>query len=522
MLNSYKICLIDVVHRDFARTDPPLSLLMLAGSLLRDGLVKKQHIKILNSSLDDIEGEVLLQKPDLIGFSVLTPFYLEAKKVAKKLRKITKATFVIGGYHISALPDSLESPFNIGVIGEGEESFVKLVGSLKKGDAYFKKNRYKIPGLVFRNSRGKNIKTEKTSLVDVNNLPKIEWSLVRNNRIYSYLPVIENNKLKVLRKGCVYTARGCPYQCAFCAHRVLWGGKGGFRLYPINKVGEEIEELYKKHRVRTIHVLDDTFAVTKKRLIVLADELKRRKLLGKISFCNVFIRANLVDEEFAMLLKKIKVLKVFIGIESGSERILRKIKDGPLSKIQIKRAVKLLAKQNILVTGSFMLFSPNETKRDIDLTHNLAKWFSNQKNADAVLVSVTTPYPGTKLWKFALERKLITLNQINWSEFLMFDPRDFYKVPHVFFKGKFSSVERERIFKKFIDLSQQLKRRNSIKNNDKKAIKKVFRKNIEIHHESVKKRRLISLVIKLNKLIYNPSKYIRKFIYESKNFRKEN
>ena len=424
--------MIDVIEKESGTTDPPLNLISLANYLVDRRIVPKENFLVMNTAFDNVKDEVLNFKPDIIGFSVLTPFYDLAKRLATELKALTGATILIGSYHISALPEQLEEPYDVGVVGEGELTLIELVGLWQKGEIRNFRKLSKVLGICYFNEKGKVIITDPRPLIDVASLPMVDWSIIPEKKMLKYMVVPINGRAEARKFTSMYTARGCPYNCAFCAHRVLTGGKSGVRNFPIERVLNEMEYLYREYKVTCIQVLDDTFAVSKTRTRELIEGLRTRNLLGKICFYMVFIRANIIDQEYSNLLKELGVTTVFIGIESGSVKVLKAIKDGPMSADMVKKAVKCFGNNQIFITGSFMLFSPNEGQKDFSETINLVKWFIKQKNAFAVIFSITTPYPGTRLWIDAVKSGLV--NSFKWDEFRMFYLMRAGKMPRVFYR----------------------------------------------------------------------------------------
>jgi radical SAM superfamily enzyme YgiQ (UPF0313 family) len=449
-----KICFIDVVRREAGSLDPPLNLVSLANYLLSKKMVSKSDLRVINSAFEDVLSEVKSMQPDIVGFSVMTPFYNDALRLARELKKITNAKFIIGGYHISALPEFLEKPFDIGVIGEGEYPLVNLVKLWQKGKISSEEYLKKIPGIVFFDKLGKVVRNENEKIFNVDDLPVVDWSIVPPQRVVKYLTIPVDGVGKSMRMTSMYTARGCPYNCAFCAHRVITNGDRRVRYFSLKRVLDEMVYLHKVYKVDCIQILDDTFAVSKRRLRDLIVEMKRRGLYKKIYFYNLFVRANIIDEEFAGLLKELGTTTVFIGIESASQNVLKIIKDGPLSEEIVKTAIEHFEKEKIFVTGSFMLFSPGETKDDFLATLRLVRWFEKKRYAFAVIFSVTTPYPGTKLWVEAIKLGILDINKLNWEDFVMFYLGNFKKMPKAFYEPNWAGkVEMYRYWRKYIRIS---------------------------------------------------------------------
>ncbi len=146
----------------------------------------------------------------------------------------------------------------------------------------------------------------------------------------------------------------------------------------------------------------------KKRIQSIIEELEKRKILGNVYFIAMF-KADLVDDEMCILLKKLGVKALNFGFESGSQKILSYLKKDKLRVDQIKNAIRICKKHNMKVFGSLMFGSPGETIDDMQETLNLINFMKKEK-VDGVWAFITSPFPGTELWKYGLEKGLINNN----------------------------------------------------------------------------------------------------------------
>jgi len=449
MQKSIRLCLIDVkVPGSYGGT--PLNLLSLGSYLVANKILDQRNIKIINSNKPNTLERVLQFKPDIIGMSVVTPAFPNAIKLAKFFKKHLSALLVIGGHHITGIPQLFSEPFDIGVMGEGEGALADIVEILQKRNLLNEKTLSSIPNLVFRKRNGSVQINPMRPLLAPDKIPSYTWSLLKPEEIVRYETVVENGVARVALGASIFSSRGCPYQCAFCARTIIWKIGSPFRLLPINRVMQEIEYLYHHYHITSLWILDDTFAVSKERIRQLIQALREKDILGNIVFPQVFVRANLIDEEFVLLLKQLGVLTVFIGIESGSPKILKYLKNGSLKISQVKKAIPLFAKQNIRVIGSFMLFVSNETKTDIDRTYALGHWFSHQSNAFALAMYVTVPFPGTKLWNDAIVNKNINISKIQWKNFITYRSKKSI-ADTVFFRNGLSNKQLDYYWNRMID-----------------------------------------------------------------------
>ncbi len=245
-----------------------------------------------------------------------------------------------------------------------------------------------IPGLSFRNASGVIVhNTDRAILENMDALPFVtpvyKRDLVMENYFIGYLkhPYIS-----------IYTGRGCKSRCTFC----LWPQTVGGHRYRTRSVDHVIEEIVwaKKNFPQTKEFFfdDDTFTDNLPR----AEEIARR--LGKLGIswsCNA--KAN-VPYETLKVLKEGGLRLLLVGYESGNQQILHNIKKGMLVDVA-KKFTKDCHELGIAIHGTFIVGLPGETRETIQETMK----FAREINPHTIQVSLAAPYPGTFLFKQAVE-----------------------------------------------------------------------------------------------------------------------
>ncbi|MFH0921890.1 MAG: radical SAM protein, partial [Fibrobacterota bacterium] len=177
---------------------------------------------------------------------------------------------------------------------------------------------------------------------------------------------------------------------------------------------EEIALVHKRYNIDAVLVEDDLFTGDRKRVVALVDLLGKQGLLGKISYY-VAARAAQLDDEWVALLKTLGVVKVELGIESGSNRIAAYLKTGK-SSMEINRdAISRLNRAGITVYAAFMAGAPPETMEDLKQTWKMIKWIRRNHVYNTCGISVATPLPGTGLWDDAVARGLMDPANMDWA-----------------------------------------------------------------------------------------------------------
>jgi len=381
-----RICLIDPETR-FG--DPPLGLAYIAAHLRQK--IKDVDIEIIEKKSEkQILNEIKGFSPDIIGITSVSKIYYLAKSIAKKIRKIfPKVQLVIGGIHITTSPNSFDkSPFDIAVVGEGEITFTELIKSYK--DSF--KNIDKVKGLLIRKN-GKFLFTGRRKL------PMPAFDLL--NMDYYLTPKLCESGLKI--KLSLITSRGCPYNCSFCNSANIWERRVRFHTphYVVKMIKKYIEE----YKVDIIDIYDDLFSLDTVRLREIIILMKQERLLGKVNF-EIQERTNLFSEEKAELLKELGVTAIAFGIETASPKILNYLKGDNITVKDHQKAIDLAKKYRFNINAYFMVGNPYETKEDLGRTYNFIK----KNNLIGSIFFQTVPFPGTKIWDYAIKKKIINKN----------------------------------------------------------------------------------------------------------------
>lgn len=401
---------------------PGLGLAYLASSLRANFEKNYFELKIIECGSErEVEGEILAFEPDIICISSVTKNFSLAEQYARFSRG-KNIPVLMGGVHISMFPMSLPEAADAACIGEGEQTLVELVKIFKEKRIFEKKELSRISGIVYRNEKEELIITGSRDLVEpLDNIARPARDL-----------------LKIGQHSYVFSSRGCPYRCTFCASSRFWNK---VRLFSAEYVVKEIGELYEKYNVRIISFFDDLFIISPQRIAEITELLSRDGLLGKIKFtCSC--RANLVNEGVAKLLKKMGVVSVGLGLESGSERVLKYLKGDSTSIEQNRNAVKVFKKYGITVNASFVIGSPDETMAEMMETYNFIK----NNPLDLVDIYVLMPFPGTPVWDYAKQRGLVSDN-MDWSSLTSDFEADYKKA--VIVSELYNREKMYEIYKKF-------------------------------------------------------------------------
>ncbi|TET24554.1 MAG: B12-binding domain-containing radical SAM protein [Candidatus Bathyarchaeum sp.] len=366
------------------RRFPPLGLAYVAGALEQAGFqVELLDNYLLKKPIEDVKQEVKRLAPEMLGMTCGSVTYRRCIETAKAVKEVLPACkVVVGGWHPSYLPESmLQHPaIDYVVMGEGERAIVELAKSITKGED--DSAIAKISGLAYR--RGEKItKNAPTFISDLDQVPFPARHLLPMHlysREMEYLSVKPVDTMNVIR--------GCPYNCAFCETKKLWGSK--CRAFSPSRVVEELNHLVSDYGTKGIYFVGDNFTIHKKRTIELCREIKKSKL-DLEWVCDT--RVDLISRELLKEMKAAGCRTIWFGVESGSSRILKKI-NKQISLQQALDAFKLCREEEIRTASSFMLGLPGETVKDMETSFK----FARKLDPDWVRFNIFVGYPGSDLY----------------------------------------------------------------------------------------------------------------------------
>jgi len=385
---------------------PPLGIAWLGAVLRENGFKDVSLIDSIANRYTNSEIITLLKEraPDIIGISFNTLIRFSAFELARLIKKnFPKTPLAVGGPHPTLTSqDTLENILEIDMVvrGEGEYSFLNLVRAIDK-----KEDLANVKGISFRDEKGNVVHNQpELPIQDIDNLPLPARDLLPMEKY--------EQKTTLSKKRCtnVMSSRGCPYHCVFCSVSEQWGHK--IRHRSAKNVVDEIEHLLKNYPfLEGIRFFDDVFTVDRNRVIDICQEILRRKL-NFVWECEA--RADTIDAELVQTMKKAGCEFIDLGVESGSDRILKNIKKNITVK-QVISAAKTIKEAGIGLKIFIMHSLPGETYEDIKKTVFLSRYLYYEIGVDGATQGIAVIYPGTELEKIA--KDLGTLpKDFSWSK----------------------------------------------------------------------------------------------------------
>ncbi|MGV3522839.1 MAG: radical SAM protein [Candidatus Sericytochromatia bacterium] len=359
------------------------------------GAYLETHLNFKDVFLEvDSPEKLLRQSPDIIGLSSFTETFEDTIRHAQNFKQLdARVPIILGGEHISALPESLPESVDIGVLGEGEETLAELVDLYRRNEATPDRLR-QVKGIVFWH-QGKRVVTEARPWIeDMDTIPMPNRELLLKDTKWQQP---------------IFTARGCPYKCTFCASTRFWQRT---RYHSVARVVAEIEYIVSHFPQQSIiPINDDLFPLNKKRMQAIVDAIRAKGLHKKVGF-SLNARASVFDEEIARMIVDMNGQVVGFGLESASDRILTALK-GKTSARDNQRALEICERFNLPVVSNMMLGTPDEEVEDLAKSY----WFirKNHHRFARPAIAYSTPFPGTEFWQEAVKQGVIGPTFERWN-----------------------------------------------------------------------------------------------------------
>jgi radical SAM superfamily enzyme YgiQ (UPF0313 family) len=382
-----------------------LKYLELPGRFYNNFSRYQQELKEFNNPIwQRIYDQIGRMKPDIVGIHFKTAAFESVQHVASIAHQShPDCLTVVGGPHPSIMPvESASIPeVDVAVQGEGEVTMCEIANRIP----FDYKNA--IPGAYYKNPNGEIIGGGRRALMmdlDVFGEPDRDH-------------ILDRKKYSSAAFGPIFSARGCPFSCTYCSSKGIWTSKVRYRS--AESVVDEVSKIKRIFGTRYYHFLDDTFTSDRNRTIKICDLLRDR--VPHIAWkCDT--RADLIDFELAKRMHQAGCVQANIGVESGSDRILKMIKKGA-KKEQILRGVEVLKQNKISITIYIMIGFPTETIEEAEDTVN----YGMRLKPDNLVLSIVTPYPGTEIYHQAKSLNLLP-SEIPYSYY-------FHQSPFMGFMG---------------------------------------------------------------------------------------
>ncbi|MDI9577037.1 MAG: radical SAM protein [Thermoproteota archaeon] len=361
-------------------------------------------------SFEEIKQEVETRKPDIVGLA--GPFTSQIENTIKTSNIIKEVNpdiiTVVGGPHVTLIPKEFleENPnFDVVVTGEGEYAMLEIAQYIEG-----KKQLEEIQGIAYRKNGKIILNPRRPFIKDLDELPYPAYDLVNMEKYLNSKKIgyrsFQNRAISMV------TSRGCPFNCCFCAVHLHMGQL--FRAHSAKYVLDHVEYVVDKYKVKNVFFEDDNLTLDIKRFEAICDGLIERKIKVGWETPNG-VRADFLNLDLLKKMKKSGCKSVFVGVESGDQRILD---DVICKSLDLNRVVEFAknSRKIGLKTGAFYIIGfPGETKENMQKTVDFALMLKREYDVGMHLFMATPSY-GTRLYEECKTKGYIDRN-LTWNAF---------------------------------------------------------------------------------------------------------
>jgi radical SAM superfamily enzyme YgiQ (UPF0313 family) len=340
----------------------------------------------------DFRAAVKDYRPGIIGLSVVEDTYKTGISLLERIRDLDIPT-IAGGVHTVLSPEEVIAEDSVDMVctGEGENALVNLCERMRRREDYTATR-----GIWFKKD-GRVIKNEGEDLTDISALPYLDFTIYEKERFYRAMQGV------VYRMLPVETSRGCPYACTYCSAarlKEIYRSRGiYYRRKSVERIIDEVKFYKGRYDLNYVYFTSESF------LSMSDEEFSRFVSLYKdirLPFwCQT--RPETIREDRIKMLEDINCERMTVGIECGDESIRRNLLNRHVSNETILKAFDILGRSSIPVSVNNIIGLPDETRDNVFDTIRLNRLIK----ADAISVFVFTPFRGTRLRQYCVEKGYI-------------------------------------------------------------------------------------------------------------------
>jgi radical SAM superfamily enzyme YgiQ (UPF0313 family) len=309
----------------------------------------------------------------MVGFSVITPNYPVARLQIQRLRRECPTAFIVaGGVHASLFPeDLLDDGADAVIVGEGCSAMAALSEKLDRGQPW-----QGLPGMVYRDETGRVVHAAGA----VKRLTEEDLSIV--DRDVFNLPLYTHHSM--------LASLGCPHHCTFCCNYTGTVLQNGVTIRSHDSLCREMRYLADRYNAKQVFFVDDVFLLTRGNVLEFCRRLTQETLdMQWIAQ----MRVDAVNEEVATALVEANCQRIYFGVESGSEAILKRVRKG-IDRETIRAGIRSAKDAGIRVKTGWVFGLPgtlDEQYESISLMREL--------RPHEISIHQFIPFPGTPFYE---------------------------------------------------------------------------------------------------------------------------
>lgn len=380
-----------------------LGVLCIGASLRKAGY----DVVLIDGQLhSDWRDRIRREAPGCVyfGISAMVSQVYGGVEGAKIVREIDRNIPIVwGGVHPSILAEeTLRSKWcDVAAIGSGDDTAVDIAMAFEK-----KLSLDGIGGVAYLRD-GKFVSNPKGRLPkDLDSLEVPAYDLYTDEEMERFIvPAIPHPTAGSIRAVCLDVGRGCAFQCTFCINTIIPENNRTHRMKSAKRIADEMETLGKRYNAEYFNLGDEDFFSEKPRVMEFLDIYKERgfKYQWATNARANYFRDNYITREFCERLADCGCNHIGIGVESGSMRMLKRMKKGITPEL-VRRALETIAGTKLHLACSLMVGMPHEEREDIVETLKIM-WDIGTiapNNTYIIGPAIFRPYPGSGMYHEAV------------------------------------------------------------------------------------------------------------------------
>jgi radical SAM superfamily enzyme YgiQ (UPF0313 family) len=366
--------------------------------------------QILDLDLPQLFREVKNKKPDIVVARISLPAAKEELEMMFRLKSFCPAVITVGWGAICRVePHKVLAHSNLDLVIRNDLEFTlpRVIEKIEKGQSFGD-----VPGIAFRNGRKIVVNPSGFFVKNLDALPIASHHLLQMDKYSAKATLLFPgvSEKRSFRYGCIYSSRGCSYNCMYCGNPIALGP---WRAMSPKRTVDEIEFLVHNYDVKAIRFMDPCFNMDVGRAEKICEEILNRRLNF---YWTCEARAQKLTRRLIKKMKKAGCIRVEIGVETGDARLLESIGKGGCTLNDIRRAFRIAHEEGIPTCAFIMVGLPGETWETIQNTRK----FLREIKPDYISISLVTPFPGTPLYEMAEQQGWLLTTE--WEKYTANDP----------------------------------------------------------------------------------------------------
>ena len=365
--------------------------------------ISEKELCILSQTIDKLQ-------PDLVGMTVNTPLRTHAEKVTLFLKKKFHFPVIWGGFDPTVNPSDCIKYCDYACIGEGESTILAIANQIDRGDSI-----KKIGNLCFLENGVSTINPCYPLEQDLDRIPWRDNSsegkfLIEDERLVENEASLNDKEIGVYQ---IMSSRGCPNSCSYCCEAVfkkLYSGEKFLRRRSPEDVVNELAEAKKKFNIRQVQFEDEVFSINAKWLELFVPLYKKKV---DLPFTAYLYPTNNIENSLS-LLKEAGLSYCCLSLQSGSEKINKKVFERPFNRELYLKTARLCRTLGIVYYTDIITYNPCEDEKDLKDTLNVLVQMDGAFN---IAVNKLFILPNTRISQI-FQQNNITLELVKQNELL--------------------------------------------------------------------------------------------------------